>query len=322
VLQASARLLRLLSLLQARSSWAGSELAERLEVTPRTLRRDIERLRSLGYPIDGTVGVAGGYKLGLGASLPPLSLDEDEATAVFVGLHAAAGTGVTGARSAAMRALVKLERVLPTRLRKNLHTLRGSVLELGDRSPGLSLANVSALAGACGERIVTRISYTAGNGSKSERKVEPFRLVRTGPLWYLVAWDPAKQAWRIFRLDRIASVERLNERFNARPPPGNDLVAYVTQSLSAASHAHYAKVLLRAPIEELRRRVEPHDGLFVRVSDSTCTMELAAPTLDILASRILWLGIDFEVIGSEAFRRHLTTLTARLGRARTRRHGP
>ncbi|MEO8900741.1 MAG: YafY family protein [Polyangiaceae bacterium] len=315
MLQASARLLRLLTLLQARPSWAGAELAERLEVTPRTLRRDVERLRSLGYPIDGTTGVAGGYKLGSGASLPPLSLDEDEATAVFVGLHAAGGTGVTGAGTSAMRALAKLERVLPARLRKNLHTLRGSVLELSDRSPRLSLANVSSLAGACRERIVTRIVYTTRNGVETERRVEPFRLVRVGPLWYLVAWDPYKQEWRTFRLDRMASVERQNERFKARPPPGNDLVEYITRSLSASSHAHHAKVLLRAPIEDIRPRVGPHDGLFVRVSDSTCTLELAAPTLDILAARILWLGVDFEIISTDAFRRYLATLAERLGRA-------
>jgi predicted DNA-binding transcriptional regulator YafY len=315
MLQASARLLRLLTLLQARSSWAGAELAQRLEVTPRTLRRDIDRLRSLSYPIEGTTGVAGGYQLGSGASLPPLSLDEDEATAVFVGLHTAAGTGVTGASSSALRALAKLERVLPTRLRKNLHTLRSSVLELGDRSPGLSLANVSSLAGACSERIVTRIVYTARNGAKTERRVEPFRLVRVGPLWYLVAWDPAKDEWRTFRLDRVASVELHSERFKARPPPGDDLVDYVTRSLSASSHAHHAKVRLHAPIEAIRPRVGPHDGLFARESNNTCTLELAAPTLDILASRILWLGIEFEIISSEALRRHLRALATRLRRA-------
>jgi predicted DNA-binding transcriptional regulator YafY len=234
VLGTSARLLRLLTLLQSRSSWAGPELAERLEVTPRTLRRDVDRLRSLGYPIEGATGVAGGYLLGPGASLPPLSLDEDEATAVFVGLHAAAGTGVTGARTSAMRALAKLERVLPTRLRKNLRTLHSSVLEVGDRPRHLSLANVSELAGACTERLVTRIRYRAHGGATTDRRVEPFRLVRVGALWYLVAWDSSKEEWRTFRLDRIVSVERQSERFKARPPPGDDLVEYVTKSLSSS----------------------------------------------------------------------------------------
>jgi predicted DNA-binding transcriptional regulator YafY len=315
VLGTSARLLRLLTLLQSRSSWAGPELAERLEVTPRTLRRDVDRLRSLGYPIEGATGVAGGYVLGRGASLPPLSLDEDEATAVFVGLHTAAGTGVTGAGTSAMRALAKLERVLPARLRKNLHTLRSSVLEIGYRPRHLSLANVSELAGACSERLVTRIKYTAHGGATTDRRVEPFRLVRVGALWYLVAWDPSKQEWRTFRLDRVVSVERLSERFKARPPPGDDLVEYVTKSLSSSLYPHQAKVLLYAPIEEVRRRIGPRDGLFVRVSDKRCTMELGAPTLDVLAARILWLGVDFEVITSVALRRHLQTVVARLERA-------
>jgi predicted DNA-binding transcriptional regulator YafY len=321
VLGTSARLLRLLTLLQSRSNWAGPELAERLEVTPRTLRRDVERLRSLGYPVEGATGVAGGYVLGSGASLPPLSLDEDEATAVFVGLHAAAGTGVTGAGTSAMRALAKLERVLPLRLRKNLRTLHSSVLEVSDRPRHLSLTKVSELAGACSERIVTRIRYTAHGGATTDRRVEPFRLVRVGALWYLVAWDPSKEDWRSFRLDRIASIERQSERFKARPPPGNDLVEYVTKSLSSSLYPYQAKVLLHAPIEEVRRRIGPRDGLFERVSDTTCTMELGAQTLDVLAARILWLGVEFEVITSDALRRHLPTVVARLERA-SRPDGP
>jgi predicted DNA-binding transcriptional regulator YafY len=315
VLGTSARLLRLLTLLQSRASWAGPELAERLDVTPRTLRRDVGRLRSLGYPVEGATGVAGGYVLGPGASLPPLSLDEDEATAVFVGLHAAAGTGVTGAGTSAMRALAKLERVLPIRLRKNLRTLHSSVLELGDRPRHLSLANVSDLAGACSERLATRIRYTTHGGATTDRRVEPFRLVRVGALWYLVAWDPSKDEWRTFRLDRIASVERQSERFKARPPPGDDLAEYVTKSLSSALYPHRATVLLDAPLEEVRRRIGPRDGLFVRASNNTCTMELGAPTLDVLAARILWLGVDFEVLTPDALRRHLRTVIARLERA-------
>jgi predicted DNA-binding transcriptional regulator YafY len=215
-----------------------------------------------------------------------------------------------------MRALAKLERVLPSRLRKNLRTLHSQVLEVGDRPRHLSLANVSELAGACSERLVTRIRYTSHGGATTDRRVEPFRLVRVGALWYLVAWDPSKEGWRIFRLDRTVSVQRQSERFRARPPPGDDLVEYVTKSLSSSLYPQQAKVLLHAPIEEVRRRVGPRDGLFVRVSDSTCTMELGAPTLDVLAARILWLGVDFEIIASDALRRHLQTVVARLERAR------
>jgi predicted DNA-binding transcriptional regulator YafY len=322
VLQASARLLRLLTLLQSRARWTGAELAERLEVTPRTLRRDVDRLRSLGYPIDSTSGVAGGYALGAGASLPPLSLDEDEATAVFVGLHAAAGTGVTGASTSAMRALAKLERVLPPRLRKNLRTLRGSVLALADRSPRLSLANVSALAAACSERQVTRIAYAARNGDKTERRVHPFRLVRVGALWYLLAWDPSKDAWRTFRLDRIARVAPEPERFQARPPPDDDLVAYVTTSLSSSAYTYRATVVLHASIDELRPRLGPRDGHLAPASATTCTLTLGAPTLDVLAARILWMGVDFTIVTPAALGDHLATIEARLARAQGARNNP
>jgi predicted DNA-binding transcriptional regulator YafY len=194
VLDASARLLRLLALLQARATWSGADLADRLEVTARTLRRDVDRLRALGYPVDSTTGVAGGYRLGEGASLPPLHLDEEEATAVFVGLHTAAGTDVTGADTASLRALSKLERVLPPRLKRRLATLRTSVLSLADHTPAISLADVSTLAVACSERLVTRFSYAGHRSASGHREVEPHRIVHVGQRWYLVAWDVPKHA--------------------------------------------------------------------------------------------------------------------------------
>jgi len=320
MLQTSGRLLRLLTLLQSRSTWAGAELAGRLEVTPRTLRRDIERLRDLGYPIDAARGVAGGYALGPGASLPPLSLDEEEATAVFVGLHAVAGTGVTGAGTAALRALAKLRRVLPARMRQNLRALQGSVLELAVKSRPISLTSVSVLARACTERLVTRITYVGRDGAETNRLVEPLRLVRVGALWYLVAWDPSKEAWRTFRLDRMSKVEAKSERFAARPPPDGDLVAYVTRSLSSSPHPHRAKVLLHAPIEEVRPRVGAFDAFFEPLAERKCTMELGAPTLDVLVARVLWLGIDFDVLaGPPCIDQHLAILSKRLARASTSR---
>ncbi|MFT3708812.1 MAG: YafY family protein [Archangium sp.] len=316
MVQASARLLKLLTLLQARSTWAGPELASRLEITHRTLRRDIERLRTLGYPILGETGVGGGYRLGTGASLPPLSLDDDEAIAVFVGLHTAAGTGVTGANTSATRALSKLEHVLPLRLKKQLKTLKSSVLSLADRAPGLSLANVSALATACSERIATRLTYTARDRARSERTVEPHQVVRVGLLWYLVAWEAQKNEWRTFRLDRIARLELLeSEHFKPRSPPGGDLAEFVTRSLSTTLHACRAKVLLLAPLEVVRPRIGPQDGVFRRASRKTCTMELGAPTLDVLTARILWLGVDFKVLEPASFREHLKRVARRVSNA-------
>jgi predicted DNA-binding transcriptional regulator YafY len=316
MLQAPERLLRLLTLLQSRPTWAGTDLAERLAVTPRTLRRDMERLRGLGYPVEGTTGVAGGYAMGQGASLPPLSLDEDEATAVFVGLHAVAGTEMNGAGTAALRALAKLERVLPARLRRNVRALQSAVVDLPVRQRPLSLASVGSLAGACHERLLTRIAYRGRDGAATERVVEPLRLVRVGSLWYLLAWDRAKEAFRTFRLDRIARVEVQRERFQARPPPEDDVVAYVTRSIAVAPHAHRAKVLLRVPLEALRSRVGAFDALFEAASESTCTMEVGAPTLDVLVARILWLGVDFEILAaSDELRRHLPVVARRLSRA-------
>lgn len=315
MVQASARLLKLLTLLQARSTWAGPELASRLEITHRTLRRDVDRLRTLGYPILGETGVGGGYRLGSGAALPPLSLDDDEAIAVFVGLHTAAGTGVTGANTSATRALSKLEHVLPQRLKKQLKTLKSSVLSLADRAPGLSLANVSALATACSERIVTRIAYTSRDRLHSERRVEPFQVVRVGLLWYLVAWDPEKADWRTFRLDRIARLELENQNFKARSPPDGDVAEFVNRSLSTTLHAFRAKVLLLAPLEVVRPRIGPQDGVFRSISRNTCTMELGAPTLDVLAARILWLGVDFRVLEPASFRAHLKGVAKRVSSA-------
>lgn len=320
MLEASGRLLRLLTLLQSRSTWAGPELAERLEVTPRTLRRDMERLRRLGYPVEATRGVAGGYALGPGAALPPFSLDEEEATAVFVGLHTIAGSGITGASTAALRALGKLRRVLPTRMRQNLRALQGSVVELAVKSRPLSLVSVSVLARACVERLVTRIVYTGRDRAPTDRIVEPLRIVRVGALWYLLAWDPAKEDWRTFRLDRMAKVEATSRRFASRPPPDGDVVAYVTRSLSSSPHPYRAKILLHAPLDEVRPRVGAFDALFEPAPRGRCTMELGAPTLDVLVARILWLGIDFDVVdGPASIHRHLAMLAKRLARSARRR---
>ena len=316
MLQASARLLRLLTLLQSRSTWAGGELAGRLEVTPRTLRRDIDRLRALGYPIEGTTGLAGGYALASGASLPPLALDQDEATAVFVGLHVAAGTQITAAGTAAMRALAKLQRVLPPRMRRDLRVLQGAVVGLDARSRPLSLAHVTTLAAACNERLAVRLSYGDRTGAFTERLVEPYRLVRVGALWYLLAWDGSKRDWRTFRLDRMRAVGATRERFAARPLPAGDVVAYVARSIATAPHPHRAALLLHAAYADVQPRVGAFDARFEPVSATTCRMEVGAPTLDVLVARILWLGLDFTLVdASDDLRRHLPRVARRLDRA-------
>jgi predicted DNA-binding transcriptional regulator YafY len=315
VLQTSARLLRLLTLLQARATWAGGDLADRLEVTPRTLRRDVDRLRSLGYPVESTTGAAGGYKLGAGAALPPLSLDEDEAIAVFVGLHAAAGTGVDGADTASLRALTKLERVLPSRLKRKLAALRAFVIKLADRAPPLSLSDVSTLAGSCADRLVTELEYTGRDGKAAPRVVEPLRIVHVAQRFYLVAWDRARNDWRTFRLDRIRHPTATTTRFHARTPPSDDLVRWVTTSLSSSPYRHRARVLLHASQAEVASRIGAFEGVVEPVSATRCILQTGAHSLDGLAVHVALLGFDFDVIEPVELRSHLARIGRRMSRA-------
>ena len=203
MLDTSARLLRLLSLFQAQRYWSGAELAERLEVTPRTLRRDVDRLRSLGYPVNSTTGTAGGYQLGAGATLPPLLLDDDEAVAVAVGLRTAASGTVTGMEEASVRALSKLQQLLPSRLRRRVSALNSFIVPMANRGPTVDAETLSVIAGACRDYEMLRFSYNSRDGASSSRQVEPHRLVHTGRRWYLAAWDLDRENWRTFRIDRI-----------------------------------------------------------------------------------------------------------------------
>src|SRR4051794_11032029 len=194
MLETSARLLRLLSLLQARRYWAGAELAERLEVTSRTLRRDVEKLRTLGYPVNAAAGRAGGYQLGAGAELPPLLLSDDEALAVTLGLRTAASGTVAGMEEAAVRALAKLEPLLPKRLRRRVKALGYAVVPLMGRGPSVHPELLSVLASACRDQHELAFAYADGGGRNTQRSVEPHGLVHTGARWYLVAWDLNREA--------------------------------------------------------------------------------------------------------------------------------
>src|SRR5687767_9354023 len=198
--ETSARLLRLLSLLQTRRDWSGAELAERLEITPRTVRRDIDRLRGLGYPVLASAGTAG-YRLGAGADLPPLLLDDDEAVAVAVGLRTAAGGSVAGIKETSVRALAKLEQVLPSRLRHRVNALWTSTVPVPGDGPTVNPEVLTAIAGACRDHQRLRFDYRDHSGAGSVRTVEPHRLVCWGRRWYLLAWDTDRQEWRSFRAD-------------------------------------------------------------------------------------------------------------------------
>jgi predicted DNA-binding transcriptional regulator YafY len=254
----SARLLALLSLLQMRREWTGQELAERLEVGPRTIRRDVEKLRSLGYPIEGAPGVAGGYRLGAGGELPPLLLDDAEAVAVAVGLRTAASATISGIEETSVRALAKLEQVLPSRLRRRVSALGDATAAFGADGPRIDPEALATLAGACRDSMRLRFSYVTKDDRASQRHAEPCAVVYSGYRWYLVAFDLTRDDWRTFRIDRIQGRVRMAERGHRRTVPGGDPAAFVKERLRSAGtepDAPPARIRVHADAEQIRKRI-------------------------------------------------------------------
>jgi predicted DNA-binding transcriptional regulator YafY len=315
MLETSARLLRLLSLFQARRYWSGAELSGRLQITGRTLRRDVDRLRSLGYPVHSTSGVSGGYQLGAGANLPPLLLDDEEAVAMAVGLRTAAGSTVGGIEEASLRALLKLEQVLPSRLRRRVAALHSSIVPLASAGPKVNARTLSLIAGACRDHQGLRFGYRSRSGASSARVVEPHRLVHTGRRWYLVAWDSGRRDWRTFRLDRIEPKLLAGPRFTARKPPDGDFAAYVSRSVSYAPYPQRARVLLRAPLEQVAERIPPEAGVLEAVDQQTCILRVGASSLDELAVYIALIGVDFEVAEPPELVAYIRRLAEQFSRA-------
>ena len=312
----SSRLLSLLSLLQARREWPGTELADRLEVSQRTIRRDIDRLRNLGYPVESVTGPAGGYELRAGTAMPPLLLDDEEAIAIAVGLRTAARASVSGIEETSVRALVKLEQVLPSHLRRRVRALQTSTIAMpvpGDASE-VDPQQLTVMAAACRDRERLRFSYSAADGTVTRREVEPHTLVNAGKRWYLVAWDCGRKDWRTFRVDRITRAAATGVRSDEHELPAKDAAAYVSQSLRSAPHRYEARVVVKAPAAELRKRrwvggsVEPID-------ESTCEYRTGDDDLDWLALRVAMLGYEFTVDGPPELVEHLRDLAGRVGRA-------
>ena len=314
MLTSSARLLRLLSLLQARARWTGAELTERLEVTDRTLRRDMDRLRTLGYPVHATSGPAGGYQLGAGRSLPPLMLSDDEALAVALGLGSAAATSVAGMADAASRALAKLDVVLPTRLRRRLLALRGAIVRLPDGGPEVGLAAVATLASACSEHRAASFDYAAHRGEPSRRDVEPNRLALLGGRWYLVAWDRGRGDWRTFRVDRITALALAGPCL-PREPPSEDIAAYVSRGVSTGAYELRASVVFAASAEAVRATVPPAYGVVTPLGPDRCRLEAGASYLDGFAVWLAIIGLPFTVESPPQLRARLRELAARLNAA-------
>lgn len=311
----SARLLRLLSLLQSRGFWSGADLAARLEVTERTVRRDVDRLRGLGYPVDSSVGVAGGYRLGAGASLPPLHLDDDEALAVALGLRTAAVGNVVGVEQAALRAMAKLEQVLPDKLRGRLAALHDAVAPMYLDTPQVRPDVLSSFAAACRNHQVAAFRYADGRGRTTERTTEPHGVVHTGWRWYLAAFDHDRDDWRTFRLDRIEGTVSLGARFTPRDLPDGDVRAYIARSVSSRPYRYRARVLIHAPLARVRTRIPPLAGHLRRVDSKRCRLECGADSLTMLAVHIAGLGEDFEVENPPELQQELEDLAARLLRS-------
>lgn len=311
------RMLTLLSLLQGGRTWSGPELATRLEVSVRTLRRDVDELRALGYPVVTRPGPGGYYRLTAGTSMPPLLLTDDEAVAVTVGLRMAApalaGTGRAGtAGGAAALALHKLEQVLPRPLRRQV-TAVGAATETGASSAtAVDPSLLGLLAAAAQRHELVSFRYRAGR-SPQPRLVEPYRQVFTRDRWYLLAWDRDPADWRTFRLDRVRAAELTGSSFVPRPLPAESATAYLDAELRAARH--HVVLTLRAPLEDVAGRLRHREGELVRVDADSCRFETWVDSYEWLAAVVLALGVEFSVDGPDGLRDFCRTLRDRLARA-------
>lgn len=307
----SARLLKLLSLLQTPREWSGTELADRLEVTTRTIRRDVERLRELGYLVEATMGMAGGYRLVAGKALPPLLLDDEEAVAAVVGLRAAAGSAVDGIEDASLRALTKLEQVLPSRLRYRVGALGSAMVAMTEDGPRVDPSVLTVLAGAIVNRERVRFAYRAADGAQTRRHTEPQRLVATGRRWYLVAWDLERQDWRMFRVDRLTGVSATGARAAPRELPAADAAAFVQARLRSQWPTAPAVVDFDAPADLLRAKLGQAPGEIDLLPDGTSRWRVDVDRLDWMAARLLMLDMPFRVRSPQTLIDQLQTFADR-----------
>ncbi|MFC8075889.1 helix-turn-helix transcriptional regulator [Streptomyces sp. NPDC057307] len=313
-----ARLLNLLSLLQTPREWPGSELAERLDVSARTIRRDIDRLRDLGYPVEASRGAVGGYRLVAGAAMPPLLLDDEEAVAIAVGLRAGAGHAIEGVEEASVRALAKLEQVLPSRLRHRVSTLQAATVPLLVRGDAASVdpRTLTAIAAAITGTERLRFGYRAGDGAETKRQVEPYRLVSTARRWYLVAYDLGREDWRTFRLDRVSEPYPTGARFTPRELPTGDAAEFLSSSMSRAQSQVELDVSFAAPAEFVAARLPASVGVPEPTGPDSCRLRgSAADSLEWLALRLALVDCEFTVRQPARLIEHVRELGGRLTRA-------
>jgi predicted DNA-binding transcriptional regulator YafY len=292
----ASRMLRLLSLLQTHRHWSGTELAERLAVSTRTIRRDVDRLRDLGYPVAALPGAEGGYRLEAGSELPPLLLDDEEAVAIAVGLRTAAGGSVAGIEETSVRALAKLEQVLPSRLRRRVNALHTYVVPLTAASATVDPELLATITLACRDQERLRFRYRAHDGTVTRRMTEPHRLVSAGRRWYLVAWDTDREDWRTFRVDRMDEPLNTGVRFAERELPAGDAAAFVAEAIKAPFGQQQAVIRLQAPAAVIADRMPPAAGVLEELDAQSCILRTTTESLEWLAMIIGALGVDFTVI--------------------------
>jgi predicted DNA-binding transcriptional regulator YafY len=301
------RLLKLLGLLEGRIDWTAEELGRRLEVTTRTIRRDVTRLRDLGYPVEAMAGPGGGYRLGAGGKLPPLLLDDDEALAVALGLRVSATTAVGGLEDSSLSALSKLEHVLPARLRSRLEDISDATTStLGTSRSEVDHASLAMVAATIRKRERLRLGYVDNEGKATERHVEPVRLVHTGRRWYLVAFDLDRDDWRTFRLDRVSSPVGTGMRASARRGP--DPVELVQRGITVDAWRYPAVIILDTSAERATRLISPTVGTVEPVDDSSCRLVIGADEMGWLARYLLSLPVGFEVVSPPELRAELAVI--------------
>ena len=311
--ESSGRLLRLLSALQARRLWSGPDLADRLGVSTRTVRRDIDRLRSLGYPVEAAPGVVGGYQLGVGGELPPLLLDDDEAAAIVVALGLLAASATGGIEQAALAAVAKLDRLLPARLRARSRALRVATVSLARPNEPVDTDVLVTLAQAIDGNERVAVGYRDREGRSSDRRLDPHRLVSTGRRWYLVAFDVDRDDWRTLRVDRVMSARRTGHRF--APRPMEDPATFVATATGVAPYRYQAVVVFEIPPDDLRARIPPTVGV-VEPHDRGSVLTVGSDDLDAMLGHLVGMGLPFEVVEPPELRARVR----QAGRAMARAH--
>ncbi|NBM14895.1 YafY family protein [Streptomyces sp. GC420] len=312
----SSRTLRLLSLLQTHRYWPGSELAERLEVSVRTLRRDVDRLRELGYPVEAHRGVDGGYQLAAGAALPPLVVDDEEAVALAIGLRAAAQGAVAGIEESSISALTKVVQVMPPRLRRRVDALQAVTVPATtvDNGPQVEAGVLTTVAQACRDEERLRFTYVARQGEHSDRHVEPHRLVSLGRRWYLVAYDLTRQDWRSFRLDRLSEPRGTGARFRPRALPAENAAEFVRQGIGSIQTTYTAQAVIEAPAERVRATIGRW-GTVEELGTGRCRLTMTTDSLHWAALALGSVGAEFRVLGPPELAGHLREVGARFTRA-------